>query len=124
MNNKNLSYIFLVFICLLVSCTEDYSPKPLGYFRINLSEKTYSIFNSNCSFNFLRASETKIIQDKNECWYNNQYPPHNATIHLTYKTLNANLGNITEESHKLVYDHEVRSDGIIEKEYRNDKSRV
>ena len=42
---------------------------------------------------------TKIIQNKNDCWYNIQYPRHNATIHLTYKTLNANLGNITEESH-------------------------
>ena len=80
-----------------MACTENYSPKPLGYFRIDLSEKTYSIFNSNCSFNFLRSSETKIIQDKNDCWYNIQYPRHNATIHLTYKTLNANLGDIIEE---------------------------
>ena len=124
MNNKNLPYIFLIFICLLMSCTENYSPKPLGYFRIDSSEKTYSIFNSNCSFNFLRASDTKIIQDKNDCWYNIEYARHNATIHLTYKTLNTNLGNIIEESHKLAYDHAVRSDGIIEKEYRNDKNRV
>ena len=125
MNNKNLQYILLIFSCLLVSCSENYSPKPLGYFRIDLSEKTYNIFNSNCSFNFLRASDTKIIEDKNDyCWYDIQYPRLNATIHLTYKTLNTNLANILEESHKLAYDHAVRSDGIIEKEYRNDKNRV
>ena len=124
MNNKNLPYIFLIFISLFISCKEEYSPKPLGYFRIDLSEKTYSIFNSNCSFNFLHASDTKIIQDKNDCWYNLEYPRHNATIHLTYKTLDTNLSNIIEESHKLAYDHIVRSDGIIEKEYRNDKNRV
>ena len=51
-------------------------------------------------------------------------PRHNATIHLTYKTLNTNLGSIIEESHKLAYDHAVKSDGIIEKEYRNDKNQV
>ena len=124
MNRKNLQYIFLIFICILISCTENYSPKPLGYFRIDLPEKTYSIFNSNCSFNFLHASDTKIIQDKNECWYNLEYPSLNATIHLTYKTLNADLGSIIEESYKLAYDHAVRSDGIIEKGYSNEENRV
>ena len=123
MNNKNLPYIFL-FICPFISCTENFSPKPLGYFRIDLSEKTYNIFKGNCSFNFLCASDTKIIQDKNDCWYNIHYPFHNATIHLTYKTINNNLGNIIEESHKLAYDHSVKSNGIIEKEYRNDEDRV
>ena len=124
MNKKKSPYIFLIFTCLLMACTKNYSPKPLGYFRIDLSEKTYNIFNSNCSFNFLHASDTKIIQDKNDCWYNIQYPHHNATIHLTYKTLNTNLGNIIEESHKLAFEHSVQSDGIIEKEYKNDKNRV
>ena len=124
MNNKICHTYLLIFICLLISCTEEYSPKPLGYFRIDLSEKNYNLFNSNCSFNFLRASDTKIIQDKNDCWYNIEYTRHNATIHLTYKTLNTNLGSIIEESHKLAYDHAVKSDGIIEKEYRNDKNQV
>ena len=124
MNNKYLPYIFLINFCVLISCSEDYSPKPLGYFRIDLSEKTYSIFNSNCSFNFLHASDTKITQDKNDCWYNVEYPHHNATIHLTYKTINTNLGKIIDESHKLAYEHAVRSDGIIEKEFRNDKNQV
>lgn len=124
MNKKNSQSIFLICICLLVSCTENYSPKPLGYFRIDLSEKTYNIFKSNCSFKFLHASDTKIIKDKNDCWYNIHYPYHNATIHLTYKTINNNLGNIIEESHKLAYDHSVKSNGIIEKEYRNNENRV
>ena len=124
MNNNKFLSIFILFASLLIACTENYSPKPLGYFRIDLSNKTYSIFNSNCSFNFLRASDTKIIQDKTDCWYNIEYPRHNATIHLTYKTLNNNLGNIIEENHKLAYDHAVKSDGIIEKEYRNDENKV
>ena len=124
MKKNKLPYIFLLFACVLIACKESYSPKPLGYFRIDLSKKTYNSFKSHCSFNFLRALDTKIIKGKSDCWYNIHYPLHNATIHLTYKTLNANLDNVIEESHKLAYEHAVRSDGIIEKGYSNDENRV
>ena len=124
MNKNKLPYIFILFASLLIACTENYSPKPLGYFRIDLSEKTYNNFKSNCSFNFLRALDANILKGKNECWYNIYYPSHDATIYLTYKTLNANLGTIIEESHELAYKHSVKSDGIIEKVYTNDENRV
>ena len=124
MKKNKLLCVFLLINTLLISCKENYSPKPLGYFRIDLSKKNYNSFKSNCSFNFLKALDAIIIKGENECWYNIYYPHHDATIYLTYKKLNSNLGSIIEESHKLAYEHAVRSDGIIEKEYRNDKNRV
>ena len=118
------TYILLLLANMVISCTDKYSPKPLGYFRIEFPEKAYKYFESNCSFNFLLALDSKIVKEKNDCWHNIYYPIHNATIHLTYKELNANLNSFIEESHKLAYEHSVKSDGIIEKEYSNDESRV
>jgi len=111
-------------LAILNSCSENYSPKPLGYFRINLPEKEYKIFDSKCSYQFLSPKEVKIINGKNKCWYNIYYPSHDATIYLTYKMLNSNLASIIEESHKLAYDHAIRSDGIIEKTYLNEEEQV
>src|ERR1017187_10376287 len=40
---------------MMISCSgneEDYIPKPRGYFRIDLPEKKYRIYNSDCPFTF------------------------------------------------------------------------
>ena len=42
----------------------------------------------------------------------------------TYKELNNNLAPIIEESHKLAYDHSIKSDGIIETVYENKENNV
>jgi len=119
-----IKFLLIGLIAILSSCSENYSPKPLGYFRIDLSEKEYQIFDSNCPYQFLSPKNVKIINGKNNCWYNIYYPSHDATIYLTYKMLDSNLASIVEESHKLAYDHAVRSDGIIEKVYVNEEKQV
>ena len=119
-----IKFLLISLIAILSSCSENYSPKPLGYFRIDLSEKEYQIFHSNCSYQFLSPKDVKIINGKNNCWYNIYYPSLDATIYLTYKMLNSNLVSVVEESHKLAYDHAVRSDGIIEKVYVNEEEQV
>jgi gliding motility-associated lipoprotein GldD len=119
-----IKFLLIGLIAILSSCSKNYSPKPLGYFRIDLSEKEYQIFHSNCSYQFLSPKDVKIINGKNNCWYNIYYPSHDATIYLTYKMLDSNLASVVEESHKLAYDHAVRSDGIIEKVYVNEKEQV
>ncbi|MCS5662718.1 MAG: gliding motility lipoprotein GldD [Flavobacteriales bacterium] len=119
-----IKFLFISLVAVLSSCSENYSPKPLGYFRIDLSEKEYQIFDSKCSYQFLSPKDVKIISGKNNCWYNIYYPSHDATVYLTYKMLDSNLASIIEESHKLAYDHAVRSDGIIEKVYLNEEEQV
>ncbi|MDG1849771.1 MAG: gliding motility lipoprotein GldD [Flavobacteriales bacterium] len=116
--------LFIALITVFVSCSESYNPKPLGYHRIDLSEKEYQLFDSNCSYQFLSPKNADIIKGKRHCWYSINYPNHNATIYLTYKKLNSNLESIIEESHKLAYDHAIRSDGIIEQVYANEDEQV
>lgn len=121
MKNK----FILLHLCILLSaCSDNYTPKPLGYFRIDLAEKEYELFNNNCSYEFLIPKNSQVINGKKDCWFNINYPQHNATIYLTYKALNSDLAPIIEESHKLVYDHSIKSDAIVETVYLNDQNKV
>lgn len=124
MKNIKLTSLSILFVVILSACSKNYSPKPLGYFRIDLSEKTYNYFTSDCVFNFLRPLETKIINGKKNCWHNIYYPNHDATVYLTYKLINSNLADIIDDTHKLAYDHAVKSDGIIETVYSNEEQEV
>ena len=117
-------YLATVCILLLSACSETYNPKPLGHFRIGLGEKEYKLTDNNCEYQFLSNKQSQLIQGKGDCWYNIYYPAHDATIYLTYKNLDNNLGSIIEESHKLAYDHSVKSDGIIEQVYESTENRV
>ena len=56
------------FLCtalvIILTCNENYTPKPLGFFRIDLSEKDYKIFESNCSYQFLTPVDIEIVEGK------------------------------------------------------------
>lgn len=116
--------IFLTLMSALISCSESHIPKPLGYHRIDLLKPEYIPFESECSHQFLSPKNAKIVKSNNSCWYTIEYPNHKATIYLTYKKLNSNLARIIDESHKLVYDHAIRSDGISEQIYSNDVNKT
>ncbi len=124
MRRIKTTFLFTIFSTLFFSCSQDYSPKPLGYFRIDLEEQVYTLAENNCNYKFLNNTQAELSQGNGDCWYNIYYPKHEATIYLTYKELNNNLAQIIEESHKLAYDHSVKSDGIIEKAYENIENQV
>ena len=119
-----IKHLFALALLILSACSEDYSPKPLGYFRIGMDKSEYAQTSNECAYSFLANKQAKLLKGKGYCWYNIHYPSHNATIYLTYKKLDNNLATIIEESHKLAYDHSVKSDGIIEKVYANETDQV
>lgn len=119
-----IKHLLTLCVITLSSCHQDYSPKPLGYFRIELAETKYTEINDNCSYQFLKNNLTELIAGNYECWYNIYYPKHKATVYLTYKKLEDNLAAIIEETHKLAYDHSVKSDGIIETVYENKHNNI
>jgi gliding motility-associated lipoprotein GldD len=111
----------LFFISLLFSsCDEQFTPKPRGYFRIDLPENSYQSFKENCPYAFDFSQYAKVNpykgNQKEQCWYNIDYPKLNATIHLSYtellskKDLEVQLSN----SRDLAYKHTVKADGIEE----------
>jgi len=121
--------LFLLSV-LFSSCDEEYTPKPRGYFRIDLPEHSYKTLETECPYgfeysNFAIANVYSGSQIEH-CWYNIDYPKFNATIHLSYSPiknksdLEQQLGN----SRALVYKHTVKADGIEEIPILNETKKV
>ena len=113
-------YLFLtLFILIISSCKERFSPKPKGYLRVDFDHKKEKLFNPNeCPFSF-QTSDYFKFKKKNDCWFNLECPKHNATIYVTYKKIDQNLFQLLEESRKMAYKHTIKADGINEKIYLN-----
>lgn len=85
-------YIYFLSLILLCSChSDDFTPKPRGYFRIDLPEKSYQKYETGCpfTFEFHKLARININPDKIQepCWVNIEYPRFNATLHLSYKKI-------------------------------------
>lgn len=112
----------VITVCLTAatSCNEpDYAPKPHGYFRIELPEHKYKVFNpEQCPFSFEVPAHSVVIRDTNSlaepCWYYVMMPELNAQIYLTYKSLDNNFEKYVEDSRTLVYKHTTRASSIDE----------
>lgn len=114
-----LALLFGIFSIALTSCDETFTPKPKGFFRISLPEKSYSTFNpESCPFSFDIPAYAKIVLDTSSntepCWMNLDFPELNGTLYLSYKQINNNLAQYTEDSRNLSMKHITRASGIEE----------
>jgi gliding motility-associated lipoprotein GldD len=103
----------------LISCSEEknYIPKPKGYFRIEFPEKKYITYDSICPFQFQYPSYAKLVMRNNNeypCWMNLVFYNFNATLHLSYNTLQNNIEKYTEDSRTLAYKHTYKATNIQE----------
>ena len=115
----NYLYSIAFIIIFFASCKERYSPKPQGYLRIDLELPKNKLFKpENCPFYF-HSSDYFILKNKSNCWIDLEYPKHNATIHITYKSINDDLSKLLEDSRNMVYKHTIKADAINEKIYLN-----
>lgn len=124
----NKVLLMMTGLVLLAACGSDYTPKPRGYFRIDLPEKKYCSYDSLCPFAFeypvyavIESSDDTI---KDPCSFNLLFPAFRARFYLTYKTGNGNIQGYIEESHKFVYKHTIKADAINEKLYIDSLRRV
>ncbi len=124
--------LLLLFTALFFyACNDDdeiYSPKPRGYFRIDFPEKKYKTYDSICPFTFEIPNYSKMVNDKHmgaePCWLNLEYPKFNATLNLTYKTLNNDIQKYLQESHDFANRHQVKATGLDEVVIVKDSTKV
>jgi len=121
-------FISLFIIPFIFSCTQEYIPKPMGYFRIDLPKKKYLQFESECPFTFeypVYARVNKSDQGNVEpCWFNVEFPQFNAKVHLSYKNVSGKINDIIEECRTLAYKHSVKADAIDERPYVDPKNKI
>lgn len=123
MFTTSYKYLILIFIglivCVLSSCSNsDYTPKPRGFFRIDFPKREYTKYNADCPFEFEYPVYAKIVRDEfpgaEPCWLNIEFPQFKGTLHLSYKVINKNLRNFTEDSRTLAMRHTVKAEAINE----------
>ncbi len=110
-------------ICLLImllafatACHEPYTPKPRGYFRIELPEHQYTAFDSTFPYTFeypvyARLSPDTYAPDE-PYWLNIDYPEFRGRIHLSYKVVDGNLVEYLEDSRRFVMKHIPKASSI------------
>ncbi|GAB6012086.1 gliding motility lipoprotein GldD [Viscerimonas tarda] len=114
----------------LLACTE-YTPKPLGYNRIDIKEPAYKTYD-NTNFSFLYSDLACIdtlsagkSSDATGLWLNIVYPDYKARIYCSYFSVTQpELKKAMEDSHRLAYGHVLMADGIRQTLYTNKENRV
>jgi gliding motility-associated lipoprotein GldD len=119
MNWKFLIGLFIISI-LISSCGSDYSPKPRAYFKIDLPEKKYQNYSSDCLFSFEFPVYASVIPDKNKdakpCWMDVYYPQFNGRVHLSYQSFSTRkqFDSLVEDARTFAFKHTVKATAIDE----------
>ncbi len=117
----------LAAVLFLSACSGggDYSPKPRGYFRVELPKKEYRPYQSAYPFTFEYPVYAQIEQDstparttlqKMQYKLNMQFKQFNGTLHLSYQPITSKqiFNELIEDAHKLAFKHTVKATGIDE----------
>ena len=128
--HRKIPGVFFIFILLITgfSCQNDYVPKPVGYYRIDLPAKEYQKSDTTFPYSFEYPSYAFIVRDSSSFaepyWINVVYPAFHAQLHISYKKVNRNLPKYLEDAHTLVNKHIQKANAISQQEYLNATNKV
>jgi gliding motility-associated lipoprotein GldD len=132
MHKKSILTYISVFVIIgsifLGGCNRNYTPKPRGYFRIDLPEKNYVQLDSVFPYKFKYPVYARLVDDDSKShekyWINIEYPDLNGKIHISYKNINNNINQILEDTRKLAYKHTIKADAINEIRFAKPEKKV
>lgn len=139
------SSILIVFCIFLFSCNSGYTPKPRGYFKIELPQREYRMFNEQgFPYSFAYPAYANITKEvdttgNNPYWININFDQFKGHIYLSYKSINGksvykvktalgyrdstvvnNFETLREEAYKMTYKHTIKASGIIDSVFTTD----
>lgn len=112
------------------ACSNHYAPKPRGYFRIKLPDKTYQTYRGGCPFTFdyptYATLERDTIGNAHPCWMNVVYPLFNARIYLSYYPITSKqiFNELVEDARTFAFKHTVKATAIDEALITDDEQTV
>lgn len=129
---KNLFRLicFAALAMMMASCGEEERPlpKPKGYLRIDLPEKNYTRVDTIERYAFETPDYALITHDpfspQEKNWINVEIPRFKASIHLTHKDVNNNLGEYLEDVHTMITKHLQKANGMNDSLIVNPEQRV
>ena len=100
----------------MLSCNEEYAPKPRGYFRIDFPEKSYTRFDTAYPYTFEYPAYASVVPDtrpsSDPYWINVDFPQFKGRIHISYKPVHENLNKFLEDSRTFVVKHIPKAEAI------------
>lgn len=105
---------------------EDTTPRPWGFYRIDMPQKTaYKTFsNSTCPFTFDYPSIGEVSRDQaDSCWTDINFPQYACKWHVSSKDFFTPKDKIAqfEDFRKLVYKHSKKASNITEFPFKNEQ---
>lgn len=129
--NRIIAVAIIILLAIAgTSCKKVATPRPRGYFRIDLPEHEYKTYEGECPFMFDIPTYAFIVKNEDDnCWFNVYFPNQKATIYLTYRTIDNNpnindLDTLLNDAHDFVYKHTIKADAIEEILFANDSAHV
>ena len=121
-------FFFLVLLFFFISCTPDYSPKPSGYFHIDLEDHNYKSLIDYPEFEFNISNQVEVIKipeaNKGK-WFNLAYPRLNAQIYCSYLPITKmNLEQAFKKGHEFIGKHTVKIEEIQEQAFESQEQNV
>ena len=111
--------ILILIVLLAASCrNNDYTPKPRGYFRIQLPVNEYRKLDSIYPYTFEYPVYSRITPDplalQETNWINLDFPQFRGRLHISYKTVSGpkELDKYFEDSRKLAMKHIPKASNI------------
>ncbi len=119
----------LTFVFLFAACQQQgHTPKPRGYFRIDLPERQYRLFDSaGYPYTFEYPVYANVVKDslffgeetENPWWINIEFPQFNGKIYMSYKVIGKKnaLDELINDAFKLSYKHTYKAESIEEEAF-------
>ena len=125
---KQIFCIALIF-AVFTACSENYTPKPRAYHRIDLPEKAYQLFDDKTyPYTYeipIYANVTPYEAEGEKFWANINFSSLNAKINMSYKALNnTNLKEHIADAILFVDKHQGKASRIRELELNDPENRV
>ena len=123
--------VIVILIAVLASCSKPPVPKEYGYFRIDLPEHAYTPYNGNeegvpaLPYSFLLSDYAVVQQHEGgPYWIDILYPQWNANVHCSYRAIQGNLKELSDDAMEFVYKHTIKASAIPERAYENPETGV
>lgn len=113
----------LIFTLIFLSCKETILPKPKAYLSLTYPKKSYEKLGLERPYSF-EVSKNALVIDQSNNWLKIKYPKLNASVDITYRSVNNNLKELLTEAERLVFKHTLKAAQIIPKDFVNPEKRV
>lgn len=121
---KPILTLLLIF-CL--SCSEVHVPKPKAFLNLEFPEARYQKKQTTFPFSFdvnTNATVNLVSSHNRYQGLNLVYPQMNATVFVSYNTVNNNITTLLLDAQEMTKKHMLMAEEISEQPYQNHQKRV